>query len=261
MAVYTKMDAWYVGGLKSIEVYGYANSTTPTSEYNITLADGSSDHGTVAFSVGGTAATKAEAGDVVTVTVTPEEGNTANEVTARAFTSWNAAGTRHLAPTPQLVGDITVTKQADGTWLFTMPEANVWVEVSYVNKTELGTAIDEAKQYYESIKDSNPDAAQTLLDAITAAEQAKDKQGATQEEIDNALGALGTAKENTEQTVLDETKDELDSAIQEAEAYYESIKDTNPEAASTLKEAIELPSARSQLLQWTATTTTLAVAV
>ena len=109
------MDAWYTGGLKSIEVYGYANSTTPTSESDITLADGSTDHGMVAFAVGGTAATKAAAGDVVTVTVTPEEGYTANEVTARAFTSWNAAGTRHLAPTPQLVGDITVTKQADGT--------------------------------------------------------------------------------------------------------------------------------------------------
>ncbi|MBR7029110.1 MAG: hypothetical protein IKI05_06890 [Bacteroidaceae bacterium] len=56
MAVYTKMDAWYVGGLKSIEVYGYATPPTAT-QYDITLADGSSDHGTVAFSVGGTAAT------------------------------------------------------------------------------------------------------------------------------------------------------------------------------------------------------------
>ena len=205
MAVYTKLDAWYTGGLKSIEVYGYANSTTPTSEYDITLADGSTDHGTVAFSVDGAAATKAAAGDVVTVTVTPEEGYTANEVTARAFTSWNAAGTRHLAPTPQLVGDITVTKQTDDTWLFTMPEANVWVEVSYVNKTELGTAIDEAKQYYESIKDTNPEAASTLKEAIDAAKEAKDKQGATQEEIDNALGALG----NTVQTI----KDEINTAI------------------------------------------------
>ena len=52
------------------------------SAYDLTVA--LSEHGSVGFSVGGTAVTTAGAGEVVTVTVTPATGYAQKEVTARA---------------------------------------------------------------------------------------------------------------------------------------------------------------------------------
>jgi len=90
----------------------------------------------VAFSVGGNAATQAKKDDVVTVSVTPNEGYSAKDVTVRAYTSWEAANARRRSA-PRLVSDITVTKnETDGTWSFTMPEANVWVVVTYTKNLQ-----------------------------------------------------------------------------------------------------------------------------
>jgi len=105
-------------------------------------------------------------------------------------------------------------------------------------KNELNDAITEAEAYYNSIKDSNPAAAATLLEAINAAKAVKDNADATQEQVDAAIAALASAKTTAEQTVLTETKNELNDDITEAEAYYNSIKDSNPAAAATLLEAI-----------------------
>lgn len=91
---------------------------------------------------------------------------------------------------------------------------------------------------FSSSCDSNPAAATTLLEAINAAKTVKDNADATQEQGDAAIAALASAKTTAEQTVLTETKDELNDDITEAEAYYNSIKDSNPEAAATLLDAI-----------------------
>ena len=289
-----------------LEVEYYA--TTP---FDLTV--GESLHGTVQFTVGGEVATQACYDDVVTVTVTPDEGYSQKNVTVRAYTSWDAAPARSMNRAPSLVDDITVTKQTDGTWTFTMPEANVWVVVTYTkdlqdawieaiadqtytgealtpaivvkdgettltlntdytvayennvetgtatvtvtgtgdysgtatatfiiraDKTGLNTAITDAETYYNSIKDSNPDAAATLLEAINAAKSVKDNADATQTEVEAATSALATAQTTAEQTVLADTKNDLNDAITEAEAYYNSIKDSNPAAAATLLDAI-----------------------
>lgn len=95
---------------------------------------GESLHGTVAFTIGDETVTEAYDGEVVTVTVTPDEGYSTKDVTVRAYTSWEAAARSFRAPS--LVDDITVTKQTDGTWTFTMPEANVWVVVSYTKNLQ-----------------------------------------------------------------------------------------------------------------------------
>ncbi len=105
-------------------------------------------------------------------------------------------------------------------------------------KSDLNAAITEAETYYNSIKDSNPEAAEALKNAIDAAKAVIDNADATQTDIENAITALATAKTTAEQTVLTETKNELNDAIAEAEAYYNSIKDSNPAAAATLLEAI-----------------------
>ncbi len=102
------------------------------SAYELTAAQ--SEHGQVGFSVDGTARTTAEAGEMVAITITPEEGYSAKDVTARAYTTWEAANARRLAP--GLLDDIAVTKDNDGTWTFTMPEANVLVEASYTKNVQ-----------------------------------------------------------------------------------------------------------------------------
>ncbi|MBQ9204918.1 MAG: Ig-like domain-containing protein, partial [Prevotella sp.] len=287
----------------------------PATKYDLTKADGSEAHGTVAFTVGGNAATQAEKDDVVTVSVTPNEGYSAKDVTVRGYTSWEAAS-EILAgggDNPSLVSDINVTKQENGTWQFTMPEANVWVVVTYTknlqdawiqaiadqtytgeaieptievkdgattlvlntdytvaysnnvntgsatvtvtgtgnysgtatanftivaDKSALNTAIGEAETYYNSIKDDHAEAAAALKTAIDNAKAMQEKGDATQEEVNNALSALTTAKTTAEDAVLTETKTALNNDITAAETYYNSIKDSNPAAAATLLDAI-----------------------
>ena len=300
-------DKWTLASMPAydveLEIEYYA--TTP---FDLTV--GESLHGTVAFSVGGAAATQAIYSDVVTVTVTPDEGYSAKDVTVRAYTSWESAARRRA---PSLVDDITVTKQTDGTWTFTMPEANVWVVVSYTkdlqdswietiadvtytgeaieptivvkdgettlventdytvtysnnvntgtatvtvtgmgnysgtatanftilaDKTALNTAITEAETYYNSIKDDHAEAAAALKTAIDTAKDMQEKGDATQEEVNNALSALNTAKTTAEDAVLTETKTTLNNDITEAETYYNSIKDDHADAANDLKDAI-----------------------
>ena len=286
------------------------------TNYDLTLADGSDAHGTVTFSVGGNAVTQAKKDDLVTVSVTPDEGYSAKDVTVRAYTSWEAASEILTGggDNPGLVSDITVTKnETDGTWSFTMPEANVWVVVTYTknlqdawiqtiadqtytgsaitptvtvkdgettlvlntdytvaysnnvetgtatvtvtgtgnysgtatanftivaDKSALNTAITEAETYYNSIKDDHAEAAAALKTAIDNAKAMQEKGDATQEEVNNALSALTTAKTTAEDAVLTETKTALNNDITAAETYYNSIKDSNPTAAATLLEAI-----------------------
>ena len=117
----------------------------------------------------------------------------------------------------------------------TTAEAAVLTET----KADLNSAITEAETYYESIKDSNPEAAATLKDAIDAAKSVKDNADATQEQVDAALAAITGAKTTAEAAVLTETKNDLNDAITEAEAYYNSIKDSHSDTAATLKDAID----------------------
>ena len=217
-------------------------TVAPATKYDLTLADGSNDHGTVAFTVGGVAADKAKKDDVVTVSVTPNEGYSAKDVTVRGYTSWEAASDVLTGggDNPGLVSDITVTKnEENGIWSFTMPEANVWVTVSYAaDKTALNDAITDAETYYNSIKDDHADAAAALQSAINTAKGVQDNADATKEDVDDAIAALATAKTTAEGAVLTETKNELNDDITEAEAYYNSISESNPDAAAALQTAI-----------------------
>ena len=304
-------------GSRPQNMFAEVTVAAPAAKYDLTLATGSDAHGTVAFTVGGSTATQAEKDDVVTVSVTPDEGYSAKDVTVRGYTSWEAAS-EILAgggDNPSLVSDINVTKnEENGTWSFTMPEANVWVVVTYTknlqdawiqaiadqtytgsaitptvtvmdgettlvlntdytvaysnnvetgtatvtvtgtgnysgtatanftivaDKSALNTAITEAETYYNSIKDDHTEAAAALKTAIDNAKTMQEKGDATQEEVNNALSALTTAKTTAEGAVLTETKTTLNNDITAAETYYNSIKDDHADAANTLKDAID----------------------
>ena len=97
------------------------------SAYDLTVAQ--SEHGTVGFSVGGTAVTTAEAGEVVTVTVTPDAGWQTKTVTAQAYDTWGAAKARGSS---RSIDILTVTPAGSGnTWTFTMPSASIEVSADF----------------------------------------------------------------------------------------------------------------------------------
>ena len=133
------------------QVYANFEQDAPAAT-NYDLTVGESAHGTVAFTVDGTAATQAKKDDVVTVSVTPAEGYSAKDVTVRAYTSWEAASEILTGggDNPGLVSDINVTKQENGTWTFTMPEANVWVVVTYAKNLQDAWIQAIADQTYTS---------------------------------------------------------------------------------------------------------------
>ena len=301
----------------------------PATLYDLTLAEGSDAHGTVSFTVGGAAATQAKKDDVVTVSVTPAEGYSTKDVTVRAYTTW-AAGARAMtrAAAPELKDNIDVTPgETDGTWTFTMPEANVWVVVTYTKNLQDAwieaiadqTYTGEAIEPTVTVKDgettltagtdytvayADNTAAGTATVTITAVEGSDYSgtasktftiakaditmttapaavsglvySGEAQTLITAGTASFGTVLYSTDGTTYAEAlpqgtaagtytvyykvegdanhnafeaqtvsvtiatnKTALNEAITEAEAYYESIKETNPDAAAVLKDAID----------------------
>ena len=299
------------------------------TKYDLTLADGSDDHGTVAFTVGGAAATEAKKDDVVTVSVTPNEGYSAKDVTVRAYTSWEAASEILTGggDNPGLVSDITVTKnEENGTWSFTMPEANVWVTVTYAknlqdawiqaiaDQTYTGSAIEPTIEVKDgettlvantdyTVAYSDNTNAGTATVTITAVEGSDYSgtasktfnivkaditmttapaavsglvySGEAQTLITAGVASFGTVLYSLDGTNFSDAlpqgtdagtytvtykvegddnhnafaaqtlnvtiatnKTELNDAITEAEAYYNSISESNPDAASALQTAI-----------------------
>jgi len=264
--------------------------------FDLTLADGSDAHGTVAFTVGDATATQALKDDVVTVNVTPAEGYSVKEVTAQTSSQVDVTmsnvdnGWTFTMPEDKVTVTVTYAKNLQDAWIQTITDQtytgeaitptvtvkdgettlvlNTDYTVAYSNNVETGTAtvtvtgtgnysgtatanftivadksalntaITEAVTYYNSIKDDHAEAAAALKTAIDTAKAMQEKGDATQEKVNNALSALTTAKTTAEGTVLTETKNKLNDDITAAEAYYNSIKDSNPTAAASLLEAI-----------------------
>jgi len=224
------------------QVYANFEQDAPAAT-NYDLTVGVSAHGTVAFTVDGTAATQAKKDDVVTVSVTPAEGYSAKDVTVRAYTSWEAASEILTGggDNPGLVSDINVTKQENGTWTFTMPEANVWVVVTYAknlqdawiqaiaDQTYTGSAIEPTV----TVKDG--DVTLTLGTDYTVAYENNVETGTATVTVTGTGDYSGTAIATF---IIRADKTALNTAITEAEAYYNSISESNPDAAAVLLEAI-----------------------
>ena len=114
--------------------------------YNLSVAESDNGSGTISYTVQDKNdpekitenAKGANEGDLVTVTVTADEGwvvDVAN-VKAQAYTTWADAGARRRSAPDniQILGDVTLTKSttAENTWTFTMPAANVQVSATYI---------------------------------------------------------------------------------------------------------------------------------
>ena len=94
------------------------------------LSVGKTEHGTIEFTVGGTAADKAEEGAEVIVAVTPEDGWAINEVEARPYTGWDAAKAPSQAP-EILTIELVPLDGIDNQWAFEMPAYPVEVSATY----------------------------------------------------------------------------------------------------------------------------------
>ena len=214
--------------------------SNPATQYNLSV--GESEHGTVAFTVGGAAATQAKKDDVVTVSVTPDEGYSPKNVTVRAYTSWETAPARALRA-PALLDEIAVTKnETDGTWTFTMPEANVWIVATYTKNVQDAWIEAIADQTYTG---SDIEPTVTVKDGETPLTLGADYTVAYSNNVETGtatvtvtgMGDYSGMATATFTIVAD--KSDLNDAISEAETYYNSIKDSHAEAAAALKDAID----------------------
>ena len=94
-----------------------------------------SDHGKVTFTVNGQEVTSAEAGQTVTVTVTPDSGFEVDNITATAYADWDEA--QSPQQNVSLLKDIDLTAVSENTWTFVMVGAKVEVTVTYKKNVEL----------------------------------------------------------------------------------------------------------------------------
>ncbi|MBE6331611.1 MAG: hypothetical protein E7070_04830 [Bacteroidales bacterium] len=94
--------------------------------YDLTV--GTSEHGTVTFSVGDAVTTTANEGDVVKINVAPESGWAVSDVSARIYTSWSSIKLKAAAPGVEKT--IAVTGSGN-EWTFTMKDGNADITVEY----------------------------------------------------------------------------------------------------------------------------------
>ena len=100
-------------------------------DYELTIAN--NEHGSIKFMRGEKSVTMANEDDVITMTVTPDEGYVVGSVSANAYTTW--AGARRKAPAAiPMLGNVTLTpvEGKANTWTFTMPAASVLVSAAYI---------------------------------------------------------------------------------------------------------------------------------
>ena len=113
----------------------------PAGDYLFTVAPCEHGSGTVKFFVDEKEVKGANEDDVITMTVTPDEGYVVGSVSANAYTTW--AGARRKAPaaipTIPMLGNVTLTSVEGkaNTWTFTMPAASVELKVDYLATSNL----------------------------------------------------------------------------------------------------------------------------
>ncbi|UKK56706.1 BspA family leucine-rich repeat surface protein [Prevotella communis] len=110
----------------------------PAGDYLFTVAPCEHGSGTVKFFVNEKEVKGANEGDLVTMTVTPDEGYVVGSVSANAYTTW--AGARRTAPAAiPMLGNVTLTpvESKANTWTFTMPAANVELKIGYLVTSNL----------------------------------------------------------------------------------------------------------------------------
>lgn len=117
--------------------------------YDLTLTEGATEHGTVAFKINSGAATPAPAtaneNDKVTIEITPAgKGWQVDKVTATAYTSWGTAAARAMLPEELPTVKVVAVSGEKYTYeIAKMPHNNVQIDVTY-KKTSMNDVTIEA---------------------------------------------------------------------------------------------------------------------
>lgn len=125
---------------KTLADYNIKDGTTlhlivKDGKYDLTIAN--NEHGSIKFMRGEKSVMMANEDDVITMTVTPDEGYVVGSVSANAYTTW--AGARRTAPAIPMLGNVTLApvEGKANTWTFTMPAASVELKVGYLVTSNL----------------------------------------------------------------------------------------------------------------------------
>ncbi len=168
------------------------------------LSVGESEHGTVKFFVESKEVTAAYEDDVVTVAITPADNYAVTKVTVKFSVNDPTVAT---APNLRdIETEIELEDLSDG-YFFEMRAADAKVYVEYestLNLAALATALGNANEYYDDIKD-NVDLANiagTLLAAINTAQGVYDNPQ-SQEQVNQAVTALNQALEDAQEAALE----------------------------------------------------------
>ena len=120
-------------------------SAKEAESYKLTV--GESEKGTVTFLVEGSEKETAAEGTTVTMEITPQGGYVVKEVTNSLYTGWNSARAQAI----DITTSVEMKKVTDNVYTFTMPRANVEVNVTY--DIEIPTPAEDKKDEEKKVTD------------------------------------------------------------------------------------------------------------
>ena len=115
------------------------------------LTVGKSEKGKIAFLVEGLEVQTAAEGTTVTMEITPQGGYVVKEVTNSLYTDWNSARAQAI----DITTSVEMKKVTDNVYTFTMPRANVEVNVTY--DIEIPTPAEDKKDEQKEVTDVKMD--------------------------------------------------------------------------------------------------------
>jgi len=122
-----------------------AMTASATAGFDLTV--GKSEKGTVMFLVNGSEVNTAAEGTAVTMEITPDGGYVVKEVTNTLYTGWNGARAQAI----DIITSVEMKKVTDNVYTFTMPRANVEVNVTY--DIEIPTPAEDKKDDQKEVTD------------------------------------------------------------------------------------------------------------
>ena len=135
----------------SILALALAAITVSAKDAAFDLTVGKSEKGKIAFLVGGSEKETAAEGTTVTMEITPQGGYVVKKVTNSLYTDWNSARAQAI----DITTSVEMKKVTDNVYTFTMPRANVEVNVTY--DIEIPTPAEDKKDEQKEVTDVKMD--------------------------------------------------------------------------------------------------------
>ena len=139
------MDMKKIFSILALALAAMTASAKEAESYKLTV--GESEKGKIAFFVGGSEAETAAEGTTVTMQITPQGGYVVKEVTNSLYTDWNSARAQAI----DITTSVEMKKVTDNVYTFTMPRANVEVNVTY--DIEIPTPAEDKKDEEKKVTD------------------------------------------------------------------------------------------------------------